>query len=545
MAIGGGIKINNITVRGGADGKTPVFKIENGHLYNKYDNTAKWQDLGEVKGEKGDSLDPSAYATTKDVADAIAELNIKNGAGENSLVQKDTDGNYSGGNGSTTLGNGNQNNGDRSLVAGGDNSNTYTGIDSIVSGCWNSNSGARSIVSGYGNSNKYNDHFMLGSNLKNSDNLNEQEIDKLVTGKYNNPQPSTVYEIGNGLPTERSNAFEVYEDGSVRAGRQTTYSDNYLTLTTVRYVNLCRVFRVYPKDVITDPKTGILIPKLTSAEFSSLYYGAGTADNITVISSNSMRIYIVYCNLIVENGVNYRNIVGFLDNYKIKYTRNESTSEITYSVSKMVDEDELEEQKTYIMTSDTNYPYLPTDITDLQEAAEAIKAGRLVYLNRTGAAGYNPLVDSIVGLSYVCLTFFADNKLVYGIQTSDSNGEWSSASWYEKPMQPIYYRHEITITGLGGNSNNQVVFDIDNTTASAYTNISFMLSSVAAGQAVCLMKFVATSESGSTTSWFNGMVKYNSSFLTAYGNNAGSNIVFSLMSSSVGNATITDTVTKL
>ena len=52
---GGGIKINNISVSGGADGKTPVFKIENGKLFNSYDNGITWYELGQVKGADGNN----------------------------------------------------------------------------------------------------------------------------------------------------------------------------------------------------------------------------------------------------------------------------------------------------------------------------------------------------------------------------------------------------------------------------------------------------------------------------------------------------------
>lgn len=51
---GGGVKINNISVRGGANGKTPTFKIEDGHLYNSYNGGTTWNDLGQVKGADGD-----------------------------------------------------------------------------------------------------------------------------------------------------------------------------------------------------------------------------------------------------------------------------------------------------------------------------------------------------------------------------------------------------------------------------------------------------------------------------------------------------------
>lgn len=46
MAAGGGIRIQNVTVRGGADGKTPQFKLEDGILYNSYDNGRVWHAIG-------------------------------------------------------------------------------------------------------------------------------------------------------------------------------------------------------------------------------------------------------------------------------------------------------------------------------------------------------------------------------------------------------------------------------------------------------------------------------------------------------------------
>ena len=50
---GGGVKINNITVTGGANGRTATFKIENGKLYNSYDSGLTWYELGQVAGDNG------------------------------------------------------------------------------------------------------------------------------------------------------------------------------------------------------------------------------------------------------------------------------------------------------------------------------------------------------------------------------------------------------------------------------------------------------------------------------------------------------------
>lgn len=53
---GGGVKINNIAVRGGADGKTPEFKRENDTLFYTFDkgDEKTWYSLGIVRGYKGD-----------------------------------------------------------------------------------------------------------------------------------------------------------------------------------------------------------------------------------------------------------------------------------------------------------------------------------------------------------------------------------------------------------------------------------------------------------------------------------------------------------
>ena len=39
-----------------------------------------------------------------------------------------------------------------------------------------------------------------------------------VIGTYNKNRANTLFEVGNGTPTARSNAFEVYADGSISVG---------------------------------------------------------------------------------------------------------------------------------------------------------------------------------------------------------------------------------------------------------------------------------------------------------------------------------------
>ena len=50
---GGGIKISNIKINGGADGRTPIFKIEGEYLYNSYDNGTTWKEIDKVVGTNG------------------------------------------------------------------------------------------------------------------------------------------------------------------------------------------------------------------------------------------------------------------------------------------------------------------------------------------------------------------------------------------------------------------------------------------------------------------------------------------------------------
>lgn len=575
----------------------------------------------------GGNLDLSAYATTEDVAEAIADLNIQNGNGTNSLVQKDAN-----------------------------NSNTASGNGSVTLGEGNTNSGQRSIVCGNNNQNEQDDCVMFGEHLSNSNALGAKN--KLIAGKYNNVKNNTLVEVGNGSQNSRFNAFEVYADGSVRAGKQTAESDNELTLTTNKYVRLHNVLRVIVTEMAQDPVYGVIVPKLTSDNFGALYYGAGQGNNVTFLSFNTSRIYIINTELIGGGDVQYRKIVGFKDNFKITYTRNESTLEVTLSVSKMTDYNELKEVKTYVITSSSSADlFTPNDVSTatLQEAAAAYRAGRPVVLYRTYGSSYcqafsvsgssdNPilmfsasnnevLAVSVSGITEFSATWarlnFAENAypfmyvsttgtgmvadngdIVYVPLRSDNlnissanyamqsgrqcfiqwtinnrkvylpvtletgiNGETDTATGYKwnvvlsnnnntylltyelsvaTPSKVVCitdnkktYRHEITISGLWGIADNKATFCIDNKKSSAYNSITTLMNEYQTGQAACLMNRLHTTESGSTNSFFNGMVKYNSSFMIFYGCDNGSNVTHTILSSSIGTATISDSVTEL
>ena len=140
--------------------------------------------------------------------------------GSNSLV-----GGYSvwnGGANATTLGNQNLNLGANSLMVG--LLNNAVGVNSITAGDYNANhntsaivsgtncinNGARSIIVGYYNRSDNHATAVFGDHTKTG------RRSQLVAGEYNVGKTDTLFEIGNGDETTRSNAFEVFKDGSVK-----------------------------------------------------------------------------------------------------------------------------------------------------------------------------------------------------------------------------------------------------------------------------------------------------------------------------------------
>lgn len=103
--------------------------------------------------------------------------------------------NYLDGNYSHIDGANNTNSGDYSYVAG--YNNIATKDCSFTFGVWNENNGYSSFVSGFHNKTAH-DY-------------------RAVFGKYNYDNPNAIFVVGNGTDnTHRSNAFEVYEDGTVK-----------------------------------------------------------------------------------------------------------------------------------------------------------------------------------------------------------------------------------------------------------------------------------------------------------------------------------------
>lgn len=110
----------------------------------------------------------------------------------------------------------NTNSGNYSHIEGFNNINS--GDVSLIAGTWNNNSGYNTFIAGHHNINTYDN--------------------KVVFGEYNNNKSGTLLEVGNGTDsTHRSNAFEVYRDGHIEAGAETTSSDSSKTLATKGYVD--------------------------------------------------------------------------------------------------------------------------------------------------------------------------------------------------------------------------------------------------------------------------------------------------------------------
>ena len=89
-------------------------------------------------------------------------------------------------------------------------------------------SGDLAIALGHSNAVSGNNSVAIGSELVSS------YDDQVVIGKYNYNKNNTLFEVGNGTSETRSNALEVHADGSVRAYKAPTNSND---LTNKNYVD--------------------------------------------------------------------------------------------------------------------------------------------------------------------------------------------------------------------------------------------------------------------------------------------------------------------
>lgn len=222
-------------------------------------------------------------------------MNLTNGDGRDSLVQKYTGpvddthyGNTNEGVSSIVSGDSNYNNAKRAILAGKLNKNeapnvivvgnsnvlSETAEHSINGGGRNFNSGASSKLTGYGNQNlgrnsdvgghtniNYASEAIVGglgningdptdsekgvrSIIIGLENLNTGEsamvggfgnvndVDDAIVGGYYAKANGSLFRIGNGSRESKSNAIEVFRDGSARVSRNTLESDPDNTLVT-------------------------------------------------------------------------------------------------------------------------------------------------------------------------------------------------------------------------------------------------------------------------------------------------------------------------
>ena len=198
------------------------------------------------------------------------DLNIENGTGAGSLVQKTVSSsgtpynNQANGSGSVALGKDVKSNGNTTFVIG--QKNEATGLSSFTSGYSNINRGNYNITGGENNANNNSWNLVVGKNNAVSDgrfgiisgldnvfrgpgsdentavsilgkNLYAQDLipsdGALLIGRYNKVQNNSgrLFIVGNGTsPDNRKNAFEVLEDGRAKVHTAPTESDDVLRL---------------------------------------------------------------------------------------------------------------------------------------------------------------------------------------------------------------------------------------------------------------------------------------------------------------------------
>ena len=225
----GGVPLTGgLEVKGGGDD----FPLVKAHDVYVDDNTRlddKLNELAENSGGSGGS-----------------DINLENGEGKDSLVQKHTGEvtattgpNQNTGESAVVFGSKNTNSAKYSLIVGsvnfisdGENNvvcglgNTVSSVDSIVFGVNNTVTGDDSLTGGISNRNEKSG-FVLGTGNHNQGiysvlvgtGLINSGAYKVVCGRYNADTTNALFEVGNGVIGSSSNAFEVLSDGRARAGK--------------------------------------------------------------------------------------------------------------------------------------------------------------------------------------------------------------------------------------------------------------------------------------------------------------------------------------
>ena len=110
---------------------------------------------------------------------------------------------------------------------------------------------------------------------------------QFVAGKYNANKEGTVAEFGNGTEESPSNAFEVYKDGHIEAGRSTTAEDGDKTLATKDYVdnNSGAVKFIEVAESTTD-ENGNIVPVITYDTYQEIIEQFGKSGRALVAGEN-------------------------------------------------------------------------------------------------------------------------------------------------------------------------------------------------------------------------------------------------------------------
>ena len=152
------------------------------------------------------------------------EFNLENGTGLDSIVLK-----YSGTVDETHFAS--STTGERDVCLG--EANKSSGKRNIIVGKLNENAGSNNIIGGLFNVCKSNHCLLSGEGI----NIGEGRRHKSGIGRYNVDKPNTLFEVGNGDNTaHRSNAFEVYADGTIGVPNFDS-NGNRIGMVTLKVVN--------------------------------------------------------------------------------------------------------------------------------------------------------------------------------------------------------------------------------------------------------------------------------------------------------------------
>ena len=189
--------------------------------------------------------------------------------------------------------------------------NRNHGSNNVTAGAYNRNHGSASIVSGVRNEVKPDKESTIvcgKGNIIDANNgaafgygLKVEGLDgKTVVGRYNAPKPNTVFEVGNGTIDNPSNAFEVYEDGTIVTNGILYHHDiafSYLNATTTEHIQC--VLSIYTNSSVPFTLATLFTHLNGKGRLANGYYrppNGGSTYNINRIEITGADSLTVYCN---------------------------------------------------------------------------------------------------------------------------------------------------------------------------------------------------------------------------------------------------------